>query len=171
VKPSELIGRRIAAARTERGLTQAQLGELLGPWLGHAWLKQAVSQAEQGRRDFTAEELLGLSACLEQPLGFFFQGDGEGPIEFSGGMTIPARELASIVAARELTVVELERLVKAGERALSALRDVEGIVHLAEARLGLARAPRSEPKGRAEGTVVKGKRTKSLRKGDTDGTK
>jgi transcriptional regulator with XRE-family HTH domain len=76
-------------------MTQVELGRALGPWVGE-WSKQTVSHAERGRRDFTAEELVALSACLRQPLGFFF-GNGEGPIEFSGGHRILIRELSSIV--------------------------------------------------------------------------
>jgi hypothetical protein len=155
-----------------RGLTQRQLGELLEPWIGK-WAKQQISAAELGRRSFAAEELVALSACLEQPLGFFFHGNGEAELVFSGGQTVSTQDLPAIIHRGEVagTIVELEALARAGELAKDALESVQAITHLAEARL------RASSSLSAEGEVYRGapKRTTTKsgpkRKGGTSAKK
>jgi transcriptional regulator with XRE-family HTH domain len=46
-------------------LSQSQLGEQLGKLLGRSWSRQAVSNAEQGRREFTVDELTALAWTLQ----------------------------------------------------------------------------------------------------------
>jgi transcriptional regulator with XRE-family HTH domain len=150
VEPSKLIGGRIRAARTEHNLTQAALGQLLEPWLGKAWLKQAVSQAEQGRRDFTAAELLALAAVLQVPMGYFFAtppGDEQKQLEFPGGATVPFGSVLAIVYGLEGTTAPTEQaqmmvlrlagdvqatLEKLGEQLLRAERGAALLVQLAQ---------------------------------------
>src|ERR1700761_9180358 len=55
------IGQQIARLREARGLSLTQLGEALGRYLGRPWSRQAVHQAERGRRAFTAAELAALA--------------------------------------------------------------------------------------------------------------
>ena len=144
MKPSQMIGLRVATARRDRGLTQRQLGQLLEPWLGRTWVKQSVSLAEQGRRNFTAEELMALCVCLRKPLSYFFHGNGEEVIEFTGGNMLETRDLPAIVEARELTAVEQEEFVRASELAEGALEAVRAIVHQAEARLSASASVTAE---------------------------
>lgn len=54
----EHVGRRIAAVRKARGLTQAELGSQLG------WSGQVVSFAERGRRQLDVDELLVIARAL-----------------------------------------------------------------------------------------------------------
>jgi transcriptional regulator with XRE-family HTH domain len=84
------VGRRIREARKAMGWTQAQLGEHLGAYLGKPWSVQSVSQAEAGRRDFTAEELVALAAALERPVGWLFLPHDDAPLDFAGGIQAPA---------------------------------------------------------------------------------
>lgn len=95
----KVVGQRMKEARLERGLTQAELGERLRPYLGRGWSKQAVSAAEDGRREFTAAELIAIAACLEKTLGSFFMiaPGPQGFVQFPGGYKVPAGELHSIV--------------------------------------------------------------------------
>jgi transcriptional regulator with XRE-family HTH domain len=85
---SEIVGRRVRWAREERGLTQAALGQRVGELLGKAWFPQAVSEAERGRRQFTAEELLALAYVLDKPISFFFL-----PVDDRTSYEFPARTL------------------------------------------------------------------------------
>lgn len=68
VRIEHYIGRGISEARTQRGITQAELGERLERYTGKAWSRQAVSSAELGNRAFTAADLLALSLALETPV-------------------------------------------------------------------------------------------------------
>lgn len=69
----EMVGHRIREARLERELTQAKAGEYIGAPLGRTWSVQAVSAAERGHRDFTAEELVALAHAFDRPIAWFFQ--------------------------------------------------------------------------------------------------
>lgn len=68
----EIVGRRVREARKDLGLSQARLGEALGDYLDKPWFPQAVSEAEKGRRNFTAEDLFALALVLNRPLSWFF---------------------------------------------------------------------------------------------------
>jgi len=72
VKVSEIIGKRVRQAREEEGLSQRDLGEKVGELLGRAWFPQAVSAAEKGRRDWTADDLVAVAWALHRPVGWFF---------------------------------------------------------------------------------------------------
>jgi transcriptional regulator with XRE-family HTH domain len=72
MKTAEVVGYRIREARKSLTMSQAQLGEALGDWLGKAWFPQAVSEAEKGRRAFTAEEILVIAHVLARPVAWFF---------------------------------------------------------------------------------------------------
>jgi transcriptional regulator with XRE-family HTH domain len=65
VKLEEVIGDRIAVVRTERGMSQAELGAALAEHLDRPWSRQAVYTAEKGKRAFTAAELVALALVLE----------------------------------------------------------------------------------------------------------
>ena len=62
-----LIGRRVAAGRALRALSQTQLGETSG------LSRQAISELEQGIRAIRAEELPRLARALGQPISWFFE--------------------------------------------------------------------------------------------------
>lgn len=59
------IGTRIAQLREARQMSLTQLGQAVGAYLGKPWSRQAVHQAERGRRSFTAAELAALAMALD----------------------------------------------------------------------------------------------------------
>jgi len=83
------IGKRIAHFREARQLSLTQLGEAMGRYLGKPWSRQAVHQAERGRRAFTAAELAALALALDTSVPALFLADGEagagaGAVELPG---------------------------------------------------------------------------------------
>jgi len=94
----KVIGARIAALRDGK-MTQAELGERVGRYMGKPWSRQTVSAAEKGRRAFAALDLLVLSVELDVPLYSLFapapseQGDEDKEVETPGGIPIPVKRL------------------------------------------------------------------------------
>lgn len=159
-------------------MTQAQLGELLEPWLGRAWVKQAVSQAEQGRREFTAAELLALAAVLQQPLGYFFAtppGAEQFALEFPGGVSVPIETVLAIVYGLEGTEPLSEQaqmmvLRIAGEVRSTLDKITENVGHAERGADLLVRLAQGLPVV-AEAERATKSRRRPPRKGDTDGNK
>jgi transcriptional regulator with XRE-family HTH domain len=77
------IGKRIAHFREARQMSLTQLGEALGRYLDKPWSRQAVHQAERGRRAFTAAELAALALALDTSVPALFLAD-VAPIELPG---------------------------------------------------------------------------------------
>ncbi|NBM20339.1 helix-turn-helix domain-containing protein [Streptomyces sp. GC420] len=75
MRVEEAIGRQIARLRAERELSLAELGEALGGYLDKPWSRQAVHQAERGRRSFTATELTALALALETSVPALFRAE------------------------------------------------------------------------------------------------
>lgn len=59
------LGRKVAQAREERGISQGKLGELVG------LDRTAINRAEGGDRKLTMTEMVAIAEALERPLGFF----------------------------------------------------------------------------------------------------
>jgi len=155
-------------------MTQAQLGELLEPWLGRAWVKQAVSQAETGRRDFTAAELLALAAVLQVPMGYFFATPPDAEqyaLEFPGGASVPVGTVLAIVYGLEGTTAPTEQaqmmvlrvasdvqatLEKLGEQLLRAERGADLLVQLAQGQPAVEEAERATKSRRSPRPQRKG---------------
>jgi transcriptional regulator with XRE-family HTH domain len=72
MRVEEAIGRQVARLRAQRQLSLADLGEALGRYLGKPWSRQAVHQAERGRRSFTAAELTALALALDTSVQALF---------------------------------------------------------------------------------------------------
>lgn len=70
-----VIGRQIARFREARQMSLTQLGEAVGTYLGRPWSRQAVHQAERGRRAFTAAELAALALALDTSVPALFLAD------------------------------------------------------------------------------------------------
>jgi transcriptional regulator with XRE-family HTH domain len=77
VRIEAAIGQRIARLRESRQMSLTQLGETLGQYLGKPWSRQAVHQAERGRRAFTAAELAALALALDTSVPALFLTDAE----------------------------------------------------------------------------------------------
>jgi transcriptional regulator with XRE-family HTH domain len=88
--PEEMIGVRVRLARQEAGLTQAQLGQGMGRYLGSPWSNIVVSLTELGKRNVTPSELVALAAVLKRPVAWFFT-----LLDEDGGLTLGGNPLAS----------------------------------------------------------------------------
>lgn len=65
MKLEEVVGVNVARLREHKRMSQAELGDKLGQYLGKPWTRQAVSAAEKGRRAFAVAELVALASTLE----------------------------------------------------------------------------------------------------------
>lgn len=65
----EDLGKKIREAREQRGISQADLAQLIEKD------QRSVSQLENGKRPISAVELLQLSKLLDVSLLFFYEGD------------------------------------------------------------------------------------------------
>src|SRR6202020_450142 len=92
------IGHQIARLREARQMSLTQLGQAMGRYLDKPWSRQAVHQAERGRRAFTAAELAALALALDTSVQTLFHAD-DGPIK------LPRR----VVSAEEYRGILLNR--------------------------------------------------------------
>lgn len=99
MRVEEAVGRQIARLRTQRGLSLSELGEALGGYLDRPWSRQAVHQAERGRRSFTAAELTALALALDTSVPALFRAE-EQRIELPGRVVSP-EEYRDILLNRE----------------------------------------------------------------------
>lgn len=79
------VGRQIARLREARQMSLAQLGEAMGKYLDKPWSRQAVHQAERGRRSFTAAEMAAIALVLETSIPALFLTD-DAEIELPGAV-------------------------------------------------------------------------------------
>jgi transcriptional regulator with XRE-family HTH domain len=110
----EIVGARIKEQRQELGWTQDEFAEYLAAFLGRKWFPQAVSDAERGNRDFTAEEILAIARTLGRAVSWFFElPPGEEQVHYPSLVDYPEkdRELYSVDDTAVLTD-EIVRLVK-----------------------------------------------------------
>ena len=89
------IGKQIARFRETRQMSLTQLGEALGQYLDKPWSRQAVHQAERGRRAFTAAELTAIALALGTSVPALFLADGE-PVELPGA-TVSAEDYQTVL--------------------------------------------------------------------------
>ena len=125
------IGQQIARLREARHMSLTQLGEAVGEYLGKPWSRQAVHQAERGRRAFTAAELAALA--LDTSVPALFLADAT-PVELPGAV-VSAEDYQGILlyAGDEAPLDGIEEL-------LVALRDIRQIL----SRPALARLAKIE---------------------------
>ena len=89
------IGKQIARLRETRQMSLTQLGQAMGKYLDKPWSRQAVHQAERGRRAFTAAEMAALALVLETSIPALFLTDAAG-IELPGA-AVPAEDYRGIL--------------------------------------------------------------------------
>ena len=107
------IGQQIAYLREARQMSLTQLGQAMGRYLGKPWSRQAVHQAERGRRAFTAAELAAVALALDTSIPALFL-SGAGPIELPGA-TISAEDYRAILlyAGDDVPLDGVEELIVA----------------------------------------------------------
>jgi transcriptional regulator with XRE-family HTH domain len=115
------IGKQIARLRETRQMSLTQLGEAIGKYMGKPWSRQAVHQAERGRRAFTAAEMAALALALDTSVPALFLADAA-PIELPGA-AVSAEEYQGILlyAGDEAPLDGIEEL-------LVALHDIRQIL-------------------------------------------
>jgi transcriptional regulator with XRE-family HTH domain len=89
------IGEQIARLREARQMSLTQLGQAMGRYLDKPWSRQAVHQAERGRRAFTAAELAAIALALDTSIPALFLTDS-GQIELPG-QAVSAEDYRSIL--------------------------------------------------------------------------
>ncbi len=107
------IGQQIAHLREARQMSLTQLGQAMGRYLGKPWSRQAVHQAERGRRAFTAAELAAVALALDTSIPALFL-SGAGPIELPGA-AISAEDYRAILlyAGDDVPLDGVEELIVA----------------------------------------------------------
>jgi transcriptional regulator with XRE-family HTH domain len=107
------IGNQIARLRETRQMSLTQLGEALGRYLDRPWSRQAVHQAERGRRAFTAAELAALALALDTSVPALFLADAD-QFELPGA-TISAEDYRGILlyAGNDAPIDGVEELIVA----------------------------------------------------------
>jgi len=107
------IGNQIARLRETRQMSLTQLGEALGRYLDRPWSRQAVHQAERGRRAFTAAELAAFALALDTSVPALFLADAD-QLELPGA-TISAEDYRGILlyAGNDAPMDGVEELIVA----------------------------------------------------------
>ena len=115
------IGNQIARLRETRQMSLTQLGEALGQYLDRPWSRQAVHQAERGRRAFTAAELAAFALALDTSVPALFLADAD-QLELPGA-TISAEDYRGILlyAGNDAPMDGVEELIV-------ALHDIAGVL-------------------------------------------
>jgi transcriptional regulator with XRE-family HTH domain len=123
--PNQIVAGNLRRARGLLGLTQAQFAERLEPYLGRRWSERTFSQNERsvvsGQRikQFSADELVALSAATGFSLGFWFQAPGS--------VTVAAPEATESVTPERLQELVTEDPRAAITRLIEAHYDEHGI--------------------------------------------
>jgi transcriptional regulator with XRE-family HTH domain len=136
--PKDVRSGNIARLRKAKGLTQAELGKRIKPWLGTTWTRQTVGVIEAGGRSASASELVAFGQILDAPLSGFFEPEHpEQRFALPGGRSVDGRTLLAAFMSKE-TQGRLGRLYELG-----AVREHAGAVRAigeeAESRLDLVR--------------------------------
>jgi transcriptional regulator with XRE-family HTH domain len=115
----ELFGKRLRAARDDRGLTLAQLADLTGLTKAH------LSRLESGERQASIGALVGLSSALGTKVSALLGEDGEESSLTVYGLDVPRHhanglEVASCSGFDDSHVLEAMRVTIRADRAPSA---------------------------------------------------
>jgi transcriptional regulator with XRE-family HTH domain len=73
MRVEERIGARVREERRKKGWSQEVLGEAISRYLPRPWSAQTVSNAENGGRDFAAQDMLALALVLGVPVAAFYR--------------------------------------------------------------------------------------------------
>jgi transcriptional regulator with XRE-family HTH domain len=99
VRAEQVVGERIRAYREAAGMTQEDLGRVVGALLGREWPRQAVSAAEKGSRGFTASELVAIAYALRINIAMLFVPSMGDPEITLPGAALREADLMSTVLA------------------------------------------------------------------------
>ncbi len=120
MKVEQYVGQRIHDRRNELDITQEAFGREVGLWLGKPWSRSTVSVAENGKRAFTAAELVAIAHVLQtSPTYLLAPPAGIDEITMPSGATVNRDLLFSLV----VTTPDSDVNLAAAEQALSALTE------------------------------------------------
>lgn len=129
MKPEEMVGGRVKEIRERLGMTQQQLGEELGPLLGRPWPRQTVSAAENGKRSFTAAELVALAIVLRTQANRLLLAPMElEELEMPGGAYVGRNAVSAVLGYRGGDVNERFHAIAATGQAVNAIRQTAQLV-------------------------------------------
>jgi transcriptional regulator with XRE-family HTH domain len=115
------IGLRIAQLREARQMSLTQLGQAVGDYLGRPWSRQAVHQAERGRRAFTAAELAAFAMALDSSVPALLLCEAD-QVELPGG-AIEAQDYRAI-----LLPVTSDGPLDGVDEVIAALHDISEVL-------------------------------------------
>lgn len=120
MKIEKIVGQNMTALRAKLGWSQPELGEKLGELLGKSWTRQAVSNAENGKRAFTAADLVAIAYVFEtSPAALLTLGPSSRVTSVElGDVSIPREHLENPTWTHESTSAALGDV-------LSVVREVE----------------------------------------------
>lgn len=138
------LGRRIADARVEAGMTQADLAASIG------LERTALVRIESGERKVSATELVAITGALDRPVDWFFT---ESPVAVVSRRRDPAvggfsrvLDRAVELAARDVAFLEDRHLLLSAERPLThkapeSFKDAEDFAREVRAQIGRSEGP------------------------------
>jgi transcriptional regulator with XRE-family HTH domain len=121
MRVEEVIGQQIARRREARQMSLTQLGQALGRYLGKPWSRQAVHQAERGRRAFTAAELAAVALALDTSIPALFRTD-------SGQIQLPGESVSAEDYRAILLTAGDDAPLDGVEELIVALHDISEVV-------------------------------------------
>jgi transcriptional regulator with XRE-family HTH domain len=135
VRIGEVIGERVRARREERGWTQAELGRHVGSHLGQGdWSRQVISSTEQGKRAFTAAELVTLAHVLDVGITYLLTPPpGVDVIEIAPGAGADLAVISKVLTPFRGTDSAEEKFTKTGLRFFEHLEDLRQLVDQVQA--------------------------------------
>jgi transcriptional regulator with XRE-family HTH domain len=136
VRIGEVIGERVRARREERGWTQAELGRRVGSHLGQGdWSRQVISSTEQGKRAFTAAELVTFAHVLDVGITYLLTPPpGVDVIELAPGIGAGSVVMAKLLTpSRGSDSGAEEQFTKTGLRFFQHLGDLRQMVDQVQA--------------------------------------
>ena len=136
MKVEQYVGQRIRERRDELVMTQETFGREVGHWLGKPWSRSTVSVAENGKRAFTAAELVAIAHVLQtSPTYLLAPPAGVDEITMPSGATVNRDLLFYLVVSSPGSDVNLAAAEQAlsvlQERAVRSQEDAAEIVRLA----------------------------------------
>jgi Zn-dependent peptidase ImmA (M78 family)/transcriptional regulator with XRE-family HTH domain len=153
------LGRRIADARAEAGVTQADLAASIG------LERTALVRIESGERKVSATELVAIAGALDKPVDWFFT---ESPIAVVSRRRDPAvggfsrvLDRAVELVARDVAFLEGRHLLSSAERppahkAPESFKDAENLAREVRAQTGRPEGPLLDLQSLAEGLGLLG---------------
>lgn len=130
VRIGEVIGERVRAQREKQGWTQAELGKRVGSQLGQGdWSRQVISSTEQGRRAFTAAELVTFAHVLDVSITYLLTPPlGVDTIEIAPGISTEAAVVVETVNSYRGTSSTEEKFTETGKRFFRRLGELRQLL-------------------------------------------